>query len=100
MEKYKVKIFPIAQNDLMEMVDYINTLSLQAALAHYDFVVHQIGTLATLPERYPLCRDTQLRLRGYRAMPAKNYAVFYVVKRDTVEIRRILYTRRQYESLL
>lgn len=100
MEKYKIKIFPIAQNDMAEMVEYINTLSPQAALEHYDLVVQQIETLTTMPERCPLCKDTQLRLRGYRTLLVKNYIVFYVVNGDTVEIRRILYARRQYESLL
>ena len=100
MEKYKVKIFPVAQNDLKDMVEYINTLSPQAALEHYDLVVDGIGSLAEMPERCPLCRDAQLRLRGYRTLLVKNYLVFYVVNKDTVEIRRIIYARRQYENLL
>ena len=100
MGKYKIKIFPIAQNDLREMVDYLNTLSPKAAIEHDDLMVEGIGSLADMPERCPLDRDTQLRLRGYRSLLVKNYMVFYVVNGDTVEIRRILYARRQYEALL
>ena len=100
MGKHKIIIYPIAQNDLMEIVDYLNTLSLDAAIKYYDLLVGQIESLAELPERCPLVKDTQLRLKGYRTLLVKNYIVFYVVNESTVEIRRILYNKRQYDVLL
>ncbi len=100
MERFRIKIFPLAQKDLHEIVDYINTLSPQAAINYYDLLVEKIGGIADMPERCPLAKDIQLRLRGYRTLHVKNYIVFYVVKGDIVEIRRILYARRQYEKLL
>ena len=100
MEQYNVKIFPTAQNDLKSIVDYLNTLSSEAAMQYYDLIVESVGTLRTLPERCALARDAQLRLRGYRLLHVKNYTVFFVVKGDTVEVRRILYAKRQYEGLL
>lgn len=100
MEKYRVVIYPIAQNDLIEIVDYLNTLSTDAAVKYYDLLIEQISSLAELPERCPLVKDAQLRLRGYRTMLVKNYIVFYIISGKTVEIRRILYNRRQYDALL
>ena len=100
MGKYKVIIYPSAQNDLREIVEYLNTLSPQTALSYYDLLVEEIGSLSNLPDRCPPAKDIQLRLRGYRMLLVKNYIVFYVVSSETVEIRRILYARRQYESLL
>ena len=100
MEKYKLKIYPLAQDDLLEVVDYLNTLSSDAAIKYYDLLVEQIAGLAELPERCPLVKDAHLRLRGYRTLLVKNYIVFYVVNGNLVEIRRILYNRRQYEGLL
>ncbi len=100
MGKYKIEIFPSAQKDIREIVDYINTLLPQAAIKYYDLLVERIGSIADIPERCPLAKDTQLRLRGYRTLHVKNYIVFYVVKGNVVEIRRILYSRRQYENLL
>lgn len=100
MEKYKLKIYPLAQDDLLEVVDYLNTLSSDAAIKYYDLLVEQIAGLAELPERCPLVKDAHLRLRGYRTLLVKNYIVFYVVNENLVEIRRILYNRRQYEGLL
>ena len=100
MEQYNVKIFPTAQSDLKDIVDYLNTLSSEAALRYYDLIVERIGTLQVMPERCPLARDAQLRLRGYRLLFVKNYIVFFVVNGNIVEIRRILYAKRQYEELL
>ncbi|WP_206812909.1 type II toxin-antitoxin system RelE/ParE family toxin [Paradesulfitobacterium ferrireducens] len=59
-----------------------------------------IGSLQQMPERCPLVKNTMLRLKGYRSMVIENYVVFYIVSGDTVQIRRILYGRRQYEYLL
>jgi addiction module RelE/StbE family toxin len=100
MERYNVKIFPAAQNDLLDIVDYLNTLSSDAAIRYYDLIIEKAGTLATMPKRCPLAKDAQLRLRGYRTLLVKNYIVFYVINGETVEIRRILYARRQYGGLL
>jgi len=100
MGKCNILIYPIAQNDLLEIVDYLNTLAPQSALAYYDLLLESISSLADMPQRCPLARDTQLRLRGYRTLVVKNYTVFYVVQGETVEIRRILYAKRQYEALL
>lgn len=38
MEAYNIKIYPSAQRDLQEIVEYINTLSSNTALKYYDFV--------------------------------------------------------------
>ena len=100
MKKYDIKIFPQAENDLDEIADYLAAFSEQAALKYYDLIVEKIGALAEMPERCPLMKDTQLRLRGYRMLIARNYIVYYVVNGNTVEIRRILYARRQYEGML
>ena len=100
MKEYDIKIFSEAENDLDEIVDYLATLSEQAALKYYDLIIKKIGTLMTMPERCSLVKDVQLRLRGYRMLLAENYIVFFVINDKIVEIRRILYAKRQYEKLL
>ena len=100
METYKVKIYPAAKQDLLEIIDYLNTLSREAALRYYDLLTEEIASLATMPERYPRPKDLALAAKGYRYLAVKNYLVFYVVSGDTVQIRRILYVHRDYLSLL
>ena len=100
METYKIKIFPTARQDLKEVIGYLNTLSPDAALEYYDLLVEEITSLSKLPERCPKPRDLALAAKGYRYLIVKNYLLFYVVVGDTVQIRRILYARRDYRSLL
>ncbi len=100
MAIYKVKIYSVAQKDFEEIIEYLNTLSPQAAIKYYDLIVEKINSLAQIPERCPLAKDLQLRVRGYRTLVIENYIVFYIIKEDLVQIHRILYGRRQYNWLL
>ena len=100
MENYKIKIFPRAKQDMEEVIDYLNTLSTDVALKYYDLLVEEIAGLSQMPERCPRPKDLALAARGYRYLIVKNYLVFYVIAGDTVQIRRILYARRNYKGLL
>ena len=100
METYKVKIFPTAKQDLEEVIGYLNTLSPDAASKYYDLLVEEIASLSKMPERCPKPKDLALAAKGYRYLIVKNYLVFYVIIGDTVQIRRILYARRDYSALL
>jgi len=99
MEEYNVRISPAAQNDFLDLIEHLESLSPGAAVEYFELFMEKVGVLAKTPESCPLARDTQLRLRGYRMLPIDNYIVFYVVNGKNVELRRILYARRQYERL-
>lgn len=100
MEKYKLVVTPSAKQDLAEIIDYINELSPEAAIKQYDDIVEKIGSLSQMPLRCPSIKNTVLKAKGYRILVVNNYLVFFVINEKTVEIRRILYGRRQYEFLL
>lgn len=100
MEKYNVLLYPTAKQDLLEIIDYLNTLSPEAALRYYDLLTEEISSLSHMPERCPHPRDLALAAKGYRYLIVKDYLVFYVISGNTVQIRRILYGRRDYQSLL
>ena len=100
METYKIKIFPTAKQDLEEVIGYLNTLSPDAALKYYDLLVEEIASLSKLPERCPKPKDLALAAKGYRYLVVGNYLVFYVIVGPVVQIRRILYARRDYKQLL
>ena len=46
MDVYKIKIYPTAKQDLREIIDYLNTLSQQAALRYYDLLIAEIESLS------------------------------------------------------
>ena len=100
MEQYEIRIFPTAKQDLLDVIDYLNTLSRDSTLKCYDRLVSEIASLSTMPERCPRPRDLALAAKGYRYLVVGNYLVFYIVAGNTVQIRRILYARRDYKKLL
>lgn len=100
MDSYEVKLYPAAKQDLLDLIGYLNTLSPDAALRYYDLLTEQIASLSQLPERCPHPKDLALAVRGYRYLIVRDYLVFYVVSGRTVQIRRILYGRRDYGALL
>ena len=101
MEKYDIRIYKAAKQDMLYIVDYyINMLSPQATIEQYERIVERIGSLAEMPERCHLLNNDNLRLKGYRVLRADNYMIFFIVKGKVVQIRRILYGKRNYEWLL
>ncbi len=100
MEKYNIKIFPQAKQDLLDIIEYVNTLSPQAAIRQYDSIVEKIGSVSVMPDRCPMLKLPQLRQRGYRILVVNNYSVFFIVNENKVEVRRILYGHRKYEWFL
>lgn len=100
MGKYKVLIYPLAQSDLEEIVDYLNTLSPQSAIKNYNQLIDQIASLAVMPDRCPMVKDIILKAKGYRFLIVNNYLVFFVVQGNSVQIRRIIYGKRNYDWIL
>lgn len=100
MVEYDIRIFSIAKRDLLDIVDYVNTLSPVAAMNLYDSIIEKISALRQMPERCPFVKDVNLRLRGYRVLIAENYLVFFIIDKRTVGIRRIIYGKRNFERLL
>ena len=100
MVEYKIKIFPAAQNDLLDIMETAGTQSTEMTEKYYSSITEKFGAIAAAPETFPLARDTLLRIQGYRTLPIENYIVFFIIKGKTVEVRRILCARRQYARLL
>jgi plasmid stabilization system protein ParE len=99
MEEYNIIISPAAINDFLDISGCNNASVREEAAQYYELFMERITILTTIPESCPLARDAQLRLRGYRVLPIENYIVFYIINGKTVELRRILYARRQFERL-
>lgn len=100
MKQYRVKIYPAATQDLIEVVETLSSLSPSAALRVYDQIVDEIEKLSFMPERWPRPRDLALAAKGYRCLVVEKYLVFYVIDGDIVQVRRILYGKRNYRALL
>jgi len=99
MDKYTVLISPAAQSDFLGVIEYLDTLTHEDSEQYYNQFMDEAETLRSEPKNCPFARDSQLRLRGYRILSVADYLFFFIISRNTVEIRRILYAKRQYDRL-
>ena len=97
---YDVRYLPAAEQDLLDILDYIGRDNPDAARDFVDRVDRAIGRLAFFPRCGPQPRDARLRRLGYRMLVVDDYLVFYVLIRRTVQVRRVIHGARRYEFLL
>lgn len=93
---YKLRILPLFEDDLNEIVDYIS-IRLQNPIAaeHFvDVVENAIQERLSCAEAFEPYHSARERRYPYYRIQVKNYTVYYVVIGDTMEVRRILYSRR------
>jgi len=104
MDRYRVKLTEPAEKDLREIVRYISAQLHEptTALQMMQTIKRAIANLETTALAHPFVRDDRLAAVGYRLLMVKNYIVFYVVneKEKLVEVDRILYGRRDWQSIL
>ena len=87
---YKLSILPLFEDDLNEIVDYIS-VRLQNPIAAEDFVD---AVENAIQDRLSCAEAAKERRYPYYRIQVKNYTIFYVVIGDTIEVRRIVYSRR------
>lgn len=95
-KKYKLRILPLFEDDLNEIVDYIsvqlgNPIAAENLVAAVEDAIYN---RLSFPEAFPRYRSVKDRKHSYYRIQVKNYTVFYVVIGDIMEVRRILYSRR------
>ena len=71
-----------------------------AAENFYNEVINKIEKRSENPEGFEKYRSRRKRKNTYYRIYVKNYTIFYVVKNNTMEIRRILYSRRNFDNLI
>ncbi len=97
---FKIQYLSPAVNDLDDIFNYIMRDNPSAAVSLLEKFDHSISQLAINPEIGVIPKDDRLKKLGYRMLIIGKYLVFYVVKANTVQIRRIIHGARQYSFLL
>jgi addiction module RelE/StbE family toxin len=94
----RIAYLPVAQQDIESIVHYIadRLKAPQAALEWLDALEEAISRLALYPLSCPVYQLVHPLDTEYRMLPVRNYLVFYVVLEDTVEIHRVLYSKRLF----
>ena len=101
-KKYKIKYLPLFYKDLDHITDYIK-YKLKNEIAANNFVnklEKEIKQRAFSPDSYEKYISIRNRKNTYFRIYVDNYTVFYTVKDNIMEVRRILYSRRNFDKLI
>ena len=101
-KKYKIKYLPLFYNDLDQITDYI-MYKLNNEIAANNFInklEDEINKRAYNPDSFEKYTSIRKRDSTYYRIYIKNYTVFYTVKDDIMEIRRILFSKRNFDKLI
>lgn len=100
--KYKIVYTQLFQQDVNEVLDYI-THKLKNPIAAHSFLdkleaeILSIGEHPTGFAPYPSTKD---RPQPYYPLHVRNFTAFYVIIGDTIEFRRLMYSRSDLASRL
>ncbi len=93
MTVYKIKITPLAEQDIEQAGDYIafQLSNPTAALNTVQRIRQTIRNLQFMPQRHQLYEDPDLSEYNLRVTYFKNYRIFYLVNENEVQIIRVLH---------
>jgi plasmid stabilization system protein ParE len=102
LASYEIVYLPLALADLEEIFHYIvNKLEApQAAQNLRNEIDATVHNLIQYPYAHALYRSQKPLKSEYRKLSVKNFYLFYVVKKNTIEIHRVIYAKRNIESVL
>lgn len=100
--RYKLRYLPLFVCDLREIVDYIaNQLyNPPAAENLLDAIENALQERTTCAEAFEPYHSKTERRQVYYRIYVENYTIYYVVEGDVMEVRRILYNKRNMSTLL
>lgn len=102
MKKYTLRYLPLAEQDLTEIIDYIqnnlqNPIAAENTLSKIeDAILERLES----PESFAVWQSKKKRPSLYRRINVGNYTVWYVVIDNVMEVRRVLYSRRNEANLI
>ena len=101
-KKHKIIYFPLFYEDLDNITDYIkNKLKNEIALGKFvDKLEKEIKERASNPISYEEYISNKKRKNKYYRIYVDNFTVFYTVKNNVMEVRRILYSKRNFNKLI
>jgi toxin ParE1/3/4 len=95
-----IRYLATAERDLDDIFEYILQDNPVAASSLLEEIDQSISHLSCNPEFGVVPKDDRLKRMGYRVLIVRKYLVFYVVKSESIQIRRVLHGARQYGFLL
>ena len=97
-----LRIFPLAQQDLEQILDYIavELWNPTAAIGQINDFEKALENVCAFPESCPCVQNEYVKDKSLRKLVVNHYIVFYRVHSDEVQVVRVIYGMRNYETLL
>ncbi|MET3557501.1 plasmid stabilization system protein ParE [Streptococcus rupicaprae] len=101
-KNYDLTFLPLFEEDLAKIVSYISKNLHNPTAAHQlvDDVEQAIFERLQYPDGYEPFQSLKNRPHPYYTITVKNFMIFYVLIGKTMEVRRILYRKRDMDKLL
>ncbi len=99
-KKYEVHYLPAAQQDLIDILNYIKQDNPTATHKLIQEIDDVISKLEEFPNLGVAPKDLHLKSLNYKMLIINNYLVFYVIKGGVIQIRRIVHGKRKYSFLV
>ena len=100
--KYNLQIFPLAQLDMEQIFEYISVelCNPTAAINQINDFEKAFNDICTFPECCPYINNEYVKDKSLRKLIVNNYIAFYRITENQIQVVRVLYGMRNYESLL
>ena len=101
-KRFELRLLPLFEEDLNEIVDYLllrlkNPGAAERLVNDVEKAIYERLSCADSFAPYPSARE---REHPYYCVRVRNFSIFYVLIGDTMEVRRIQYSRRNMGELL
>lgn len=98
--KFEIRYLKSAEIDLYNIFDYIKKDNPDAASFLLGKIDRQISLLGANAKLGKVPEDIYLRNKGYRVLIVENYLIFYLIRGNIIQIRRVLHGYRNYSLIL
>lgn len=100
--KFELKIFPLAQTDMEQIFNYIavELCNPTAALGQINDFEKAFENICAFPESHPYINNEYVKDKSLRKLVVNNYIAFYRIRDKEIQVVRVLYGMRNYETFL
>mgnify|MGYP000906525987 FL=1 len=101
-QTFKLTFLPLFEEDLLEVTAYITNTLQNPSAAHrlVDDIELAIVKRLEMPLSFSPYHSSKIRNHPYYRINVRNFSIFYVVIDNTMEVRRILYSKRNIDELI
>lgn len=100
--KYQLKIYPLARLDMEQIFNYIavELCNPTAAIGQINDFEKAFDNICSFPESCPFINNEYVKDKSLRKLVVNNYIAFYRIMDKEIQVVRVLYGMRNYETFL